>query len=68
MPIIGRRCHELRAQDEDSTGRIVYRVDADAVIVLEVFSKKTSRTPRSVIEACRQRLRHYDEPAGHQER
>lgn len=61
MPVVGRRCHELRIQDEDGTWRIMYRVDHDAVIVLEVFTKKTARTPRLVIEACRRRLRLYDE-------
>jgi len=40
MPIIGRRCHELRVVDADQTWRIIYRVDADAVVIAEVFSKK----------------------------
>ena len=64
MPVIGRRCHELRIQDADATWRIMHRVDPDAVIVLDVFSKKTTRTPQSVIDACRGRLRFYDEAAG----
>ena len=45
MPIIGRRCHELRIVDEDQTWRIIYRTDADAVIITDVFSKKTAATP-----------------------
>jgi phage-related protein len=61
MPEIGRRCHELRVNDQDQTWRIVYRVDSDAVLILEVFSKKTGRTPKSVIEVCRGRLKRYDE-------
>ena len=61
MPEIGRRCHELRIIDQDQTWRIVYRLDSDAVLILEVFSKKTGRTPKSVIEVCRNRLRRYDE-------
>ena len=60
MPNIGRRCHELRIQDEDATWRILYRLDPDAVVILEVFSKKTLQTPKAVIEACQDRLRHYD--------
>jgi phage-related protein len=60
MPSIGRRCHELRIQDADATWRVIYRVDHDAVVILEVFSKKTMKTPHSVIEACRSRLRLYD--------
>jgi phage-related protein len=56
--------HELRIQDEDSTWRIVYRLDPDAVIILEVFSKKTSQTPKYVISACMNRLRQYDQLSG----
>jgi len=41
MPSIGARCHELRINDEDVTWRIVYRIDTDAIIILEVFDKKT---------------------------
>jgi phage-related protein len=61
MPAIGRRCHELRIVDADQTWRIVYRTDADAVIIAEVFSKKTATTPSAVIDVCRTRLRQYDE-------
>ncbi len=61
MPAIGRRCHELRIQDKDRTWRIVYRVDTDAIVILDVFAKKTPRTPHAVVEACRRRLTHYDE-------
>ena len=60
MPRIARRCHELRIQDEDATWRILYRLDPDAVVILEVFSKKTQQTPKAVIEACQDRLRRYD--------
>jgi len=41
--------------------RIISRVDADAVIIAEVFSKKTAQTPKSVIDTCKERLRRYDE-------
>jgi phage-related protein len=60
MPALGRRCHELRVVDERAMWRIVYRVDADAIVVAEVFSKKTQATPRSVLDACRHRLRVCD--------
>jgi phage-related protein len=63
MPIIGRRCHELRIVDEDQTWRIIYRTDADAVIITDVFSKKTATTPTTVISVSRMRLWHYDEAA-----
>ena len=29
------------------TWRIVYAVDADAVVLLDVFAKKTNKTPRA---------------------
>jgi phage-related protein len=61
MPVIGPRCHELRIQDDVTTWRIVYRLDPDAVLVLEVFTKKTQATPKQVIENCKRRLRRYEE-------
>ena len=61
MPSIGRRCHELRIPDENQTCRIVYRIDPDAVIIGEVFAKKTQKTPKQVIETCQRRFRQYDE-------
>lgn len=60
MPSIGRRCHELRIVDEDATWRIVYRIDSDAIIIADVFKKKTQATPKKVIEACKRRLGLYD--------
>jgi len=60
MPIIGPRCHELRIVDEKVTWRIVYRIDSDAIVILEVFEKKTPKTPRHVVEVCRQRLKDYE--------
>ena len=61
MPTIWRRCHELRVTDEDKTWRIVYRLDTDAVVIVEVFEKKTAKTPKGVLDVCRNRLRHYDD-------
>ena len=60
MPSIGPRCHELRIQDENSTWRIMYRVDKDALVLLEVFSKKTQKTPVGVIRTCQDRIKAYD--------
>ena len=57
MPSIGARCHELRINDENKTWRIVCRVDSDAIVILEVFEKKTQKTPREVIENCKRRIR-----------
>jgi phage-related protein len=61
MPSIGNRCHELRIVDESATWRIIYRLDSDAVLILDVFSKKTTKTPKSVIDTCKARMRRYDE-------
>jgi phage-related protein len=61
MPFIGRRCHELRINDEAGTFRVIYRADTDAVVIVDVFLKKTQQTPLSVIETCRRRLREYDQ-------
>jgi len=60
MPTIGARCRELRITDENKIWRIILRIDADAIIILEVFNKTTNKTPNSVIESCRRRLRAYD--------
>lgn len=60
MLVIGPRCHELRVRDADANWRIVYRVDADAIVILEVVSKQTRTTPKSVIDACQRRLKEYD--------
>jgi phage-related protein len=60
MPSIGSRCHELRINDMRATWRVVYRIDPDAIIILEVFSKKSRETPKAVIEECKKRLRDYD--------
>lgn len=60
MPSIGARCHELRVVDEDATWRLIYRTDSDAVVIADVFKKKTQATPKTVIDACKRRLRAYD--------
>lgn len=39
---------------------MVYRIDDDAIVIVEVFQKKTQATPRAVIAVCRRRLREYD--------
>jgi phage-related protein len=61
MPAVGARCHELRVVDAGMTWRIVYRVDSDAIVIAAVFAKKTSKTPAAVLDACRRRLKEYDD-------
>ena len=59
MPSVARGCHELRIIDRDATWRVMYNVDSDAIVILEVFPKKTRATPKTVIDTCRARLRSY---------
>jgi phage-related protein len=61
MPSVGPRCHELRINDLTTTWRVVYRIDNDAIVILEVFAKKTGKTPKTVIDTCRKRLKEYDD-------
>lgn len=60
MPSIGKRCHELRIADDTVIWRIVHRLDVDAIVILEVFKKKTQTTPKAIIRTSQRRLRMYD--------
>jgi phage-related protein len=62
MPSIGPRCHELRIKDSEMQiiWRVIYRTDPDAVLIVDVFAKKTQRTPPEVIWQSKLRLRKYD--------
>ncbi len=60
MPSIDNSCHELRVRDADKNWRIIYRIDADAIVIVEVFNKTTRATPKNVIEICKKRLSKYD--------
>ena len=60
MPSIGVRSHELRVNDSTGNWRLVYRIDSDAIVIVEVFSKKARTTPKSVIDVCKRRLKDYD--------
>ncbi|HEX3071086.1 MAG TPA: type II toxin-antitoxin system RelE/ParE family toxin [Thermoanaerobaculia bacterium] len=59
IPEIGSNCHELRVVDRDVTWRIVYHLADDAIVLLDVFSKKTRTLPRNIAAAARRRLRTY---------
>lgn len=59
MPDIGKGCHELRIVDETRTWRIVYGIQVDAIVILEVFSKTTRATPVAILRICRKRLEQY---------
>ncbi len=59
MPVVGAGCHELRVVDGNVSWRLVYYIDRDAVVMLDVFQKKTEATPKSVISNCQRRLAAY---------
>ncbi len=63
LPVLGPRCGALRVRDKQHNWRIVFRVDADAVLVLEVYAKKTRKIPLEVMDRCKKRLKEYDEIA-----
>jgi phage-related protein len=60
MPSIGTRCNELRINDANLTWRIIYRIYTDSILILEVFEKKTNKTPKSIIDICKQRIKRYE--------
>jgi len=53
-------CGALRVRDAGHNWRIMYRIDNDAVLVREVYAKKSRKIPKAVIDRCKQRLRDYD--------
>lgn len=60
LPDVGPRCGALRVRDAEHNWRIMYRIDTDAVLILEVYSKKTRTIPHEVVERSQQRLKRYD--------
>jgi phage-related protein len=60
LPDVGPRCGALRVRDAGHNWRIMHRVDADAILILEVYPKKTRKIPDDVIQRCKQRLKQYD--------
>ncbi len=60
MPSIGPHCRELRVRDAAHHWRIIYRLDSDAIVIVDVFPKASRRTPKQLIEICKRRLRAYD--------
>jgi phage-related protein len=63
LPDVGPRCGALRVRDAEHNWRIMYRIDSDAVLVLEVYAKKTRKIPDAVIQRCKHRLKQYDAAA-----
>jgi phage-related protein len=67
MPAVGARCHELRITDANKTWRILYHLEPDAVVILDVFSKTTEATPKATLDTCRKRLAAYQRVAREKE-
>jgi phage-related protein len=65
MRSIGKRCHELRVWDAESRveWRIIYRLDSVEVLIVDVFAKKSQKTPQEAILRCQKRLWLYDQDA-----
>ena len=59
MPVVGPGCHELRIPDRGVTWRILYLLAGDAIVILDVFAKKTEATPQAVLVTCRRRFMQY---------
>ena len=61
LPDVGARCGALRVRDAEHNWRIMYRIDSDAILILDVYCKKTRKIPDEVIDRCKKRLTQYDE-------
>jgi len=59
MPDIESGCHELRVTDAGHSWRIIYAIEPDAIVILEIFDKGSKRTPPTVMNTCRKRIREY---------
>jgi phage-related protein len=60
IPNIGPHCHELRVRDVDKNWRFIYRIDQDAIVIVEIFNKTTRTISDDIINACKKRLSKYD--------
>jgi phage-related protein len=60
LPSIGSHCHELRVRDKSKNWRLIYRIDDDRVLIVEVFNKTTRQIPDEVMTICKKRLSDYD--------
>ena len=63
LPILGPHCGALRVRDGQHNWRVMYRIDADAILILEVYARTTRKIPEDVIDRCKKRLKDYDEIA-----
>jgi phage-related protein len=59
MSNVGPGCHELRILDNGRCWRIIYHLASDGVVILEIFAKKSRKTPTKTLRTCRRRLQVY---------
>lgn len=57
-------CDYINSDIRSSADEWQNRIDDDAILVVDVFEKKTERTPHQIIANCQRRLRLYDSAAG----
>ena len=43
LPIVGPNCGAIRVRDGEHNWRIVYRVDFDSIVIVEVYAKRRRR-------------------------
>ena len=60
LPDVGSGCGALRVRDAENNWRIMYRIDSECVLILEVYSKKSRKIPSEVIRRCKQRIKQYE--------
>ena len=60
LPDVGPRCGAIRVRDAGHNWRVMYRIDPDAILVVDVYAKKTQKIPVDVIDRCKLRLKLYD--------
>jgi phage-related protein len=58
---VGPRCGAVRVKDEAHEWRIMYRLDSDRLLIVEVYAKKSRSIPDEVIARCKKRLKIYDD-------
>lgn len=59
LPAVGPRCGELRVRDAQHNWRIVYHIDDDFVVILDVFAKTSPQAQKQSIARCQKRLAEY---------
>jgi phage-related protein len=58
-------CHELPILDGSTNWRIMYHIAPDAIVILDIFPKKTAATPRRLLAECRTRLAAFQQAVQH---